>query len=257
MVGCLAVAGCSEPADAPVWVPREEAAELVARAQCAARFECECSDPGFEDPESCLQGWTLRVSDLGFVADASGLEYDGSCVARRLEVLQSLQCDATIDPGDPRQALLDCPRPCKAFVGSGDEGAPCDVFGATVKVDDCGQGLVCEEARCVPLCPPPPLIEGERCQAGIETLGRCAAMLVCEPDSGRCVPAPGLGEPCLERLCGPGAFCDRATSTEGICSAVRPPGSACLTDAECESGRCENQQCGPVQSLVCSTPQTL
>lgn len=229
---------------------------LVAAKQCDQRFECDCSDPGYDDFESCVQGWTQRVGDLDFVASMADLDYDGHCVARLLDRWQSLQCDATLEVDDPRGELVACPRPCKAFIGPAKQGEACSVYGATVKVDDCEQGLHCSQGRCIALCPAP-VVLGERCMEGIEEVGPCAEGLLCDPAQGRCIEAPAAGSPCVEHECGSEAFCDRTGGGAGVCAPKLGAGEVCLTADRCISDRCEDGSCQTTDPLVCAVPQTL
>jgi hypothetical protein len=68
--------------------------------------------------------------------------------------------------------------------------------------EPCGDGFNCADGlACAPdtTCQPPPT-EGEPCTV------LCAEYFVCEASV--CIAAPGVGQPCIDGNCGPGAECD-------------------------------------------------
>jgi hypothetical protein len=97
---------------------------------------------------------------------------------------------------------------------------------------------------------------GATCRSDCVAAADCAAGFVCK--STKCVPAPGLGQPCdASSPCGAGQFC-----TDGVCCGVascgagstcasrgragtcgKRDGEACSGEAECASGACVDGVC--------------
>ena len=239
-----------QPPEPPPFVTEDEFIATRPETTCSVAFECACPDLDWPDEETCLELVTLRTADTQMVAADAGLKYDGVCVARRRERLEAAACQTEADD------LLDaaCAEACKPYVGTVEEGDTCQRFGITVDLDDCAQGLRCDDDKtCVPLCEPTePLAEGDRCMAGIEVLGQCETDLFCDVTDGRCRVAATVGEPCNERPCAGDAVCDLGLDPR-TCVPLRDAGEACTNGDQCQSGRCEEQEqvCGAEAAIAC------
>jgi hypothetical protein len=242
------VAGCQPPAPPP-FITEADAAIAIPQATCATAFDCACPRAPWPDPATCEQALGQRTDDTAMVAAEVGLRYDGVCVARRLQRIDRLGCEAE-DVDDERAAA--CAEACKAYVGTIEAGQTCQRFGVTVDLDDCAQGLHCSDDRtCVPLCEGvEPLAEGERCMAGIEILGECDAGLFCDPADGDCRVAASLGEPCDQRPCAADGFCDLAQQPR-TCVPRANAGERCSTHDACASGLCLDDACAPIVPIAC------
>lgn len=95
--------------------------------------------------------------------------------------------------------------------------------------EDCDLAFVCSSGSCVPA---PQL--GEECIDGI----RCAPGLACDADTFLCATIPQADEPCAlgifgPRVCAPGLFC----LSTGFCSPEAPQqGEPCAADLRCGAG---------------------
>jgi len=105
-------------------------------------------------------------------------------------------------------AFADCEDPIDPKVGDGGE---------------CGEDFDCTSGLC----------SGESIdfETMVITYGVCAA-------------APGVGQPCVDRDCGQGLYCDADT----MCATPQPDGAVCTDEDECQSGGCDGNVCGPVMS---------
>ncbi len=94
-------------------------------------------------------------------------------------------------------------------------------------------GLACVGGACV-RAPG----EGEECLG--ETF--CDRGLYCDEVSERwtCVRLGGIGEPCTDVKCVPGAYCN---DLENLCMPLKALGERCLDDEECASNRCGLDAC--------------
>jgi len=95
----------------------------------------------------------------------------------------------------------------------------------------CDDGLACVRTLGVPVCVREPTIgvRGGRCGAG--AVDRCAAGLVCDGRTGRCVDSLPLGAACVlaSDTCAPGLRCYRASvvGEQGVCVASGVLGGLC------------------------------
>lgn len=166
--------------------PSTDAAERYATAACTSMLECGCVER-FESDAVCKQILTERAQLL---LD-SGFDVDDECLSDALAVISD--CSASVEE------ILD-PGACVALRGNKRRGALCSQNRSLggLRVNDCGSGLSCASATCVPdgeAGDPYPLrAPGETCKAA-------------EPVS--C----GIGE----------VYCGR----DGICHARAPLGEAC------------------------------
>jgi hypothetical protein len=122
-------------------------------------------------------------------------------------------------------------RVCQPRIATGSRcvtGGPGCLDPAAVCVADATGGGTCQR-----LLPP-----GATCSAS----GTCQFPAICE--SGRCVIAGHVGEPCLPTFgCLDGACLapdgGPGTAPDGRCAPPRPDGDACRNAAECRSGTCD------------------
>ncbi len=236
--------GCGLDPVVPV-VAEDVVPGQLAAAVCRAEHDCECPTPRWPSREMCLEIERLAGEDLAALASREGLLYDGACAARLLERYDEADCDVEVDPE------LTCAS-CRIYVGPREAGEPCDRLGITFALDTCGQGLECEAGRCVPSCDdPPPLPEGARCTAGVQTLGACEDGLYCAVESELCAPAPQAGEACPDGVCAPSAYCDRSDPEAFVCVARLSAQEPCLVGLQCLSDRCVGGECAPEAAAAC------
>lgn len=248
----VAIACGPEAPKEPTLIEPDDYAKASSDNACAALFDCGCPDVQWEGRAECREALDLRYRDEAMVAGQHGLSYDGECAADVIVRRLRLRCTDAVDETTPAEVAeaAACDRPCKAFVGAVGAGQPCARFGITVDLDDCAQGLTCNEGICVPLCDQTPLLpDGAQCMSGIEVLGACEPDAFCEPQSQRCTPAPRIGDPC-ESACVVGAWCDRAADPP-TCAGVREEGEDCPIDEACRSGRCEDMVCTRPAAFAC------
>lgn len=176
---------------------------------CAAR---KGSGEDCNDGPECQEGLICDSSyqcgaGLGTGQDCS-YGYDNQCAA-------SLYCDSMTYQCTPRKAA----------------GASCN------SALECDAGSYCDAAtdRCVARKP-----AGETCSTGTDS---CQAATICLP-RGKCAPRGDVGsecysdDQCLERLdCSP---VDRICEMQPLKLGV---GAFCLENADCESSRCEANEC--------------
>jgi hypothetical protein len=252
-LGVLAsIAGCQR--DPPIF--ERDASRAVAEHYCAELFGCKCLDPaGFASEEGCVATLSADLLDRQLEAVEAELRYDASCIDARIDAIATLGCsrDAT---------QLESCTDCFAYHGAVPQDAPCTRHG---EFSDCEQGLTCVTREgfdgapidvCVPACLRAD--EGEPCAfagPGFYALRDCDDGLVCDLDaSGRCVPLPGAGLPCVQEfLCSADAWCD-ASADPPICAALKSNGEACANDVECVSTWCDGgERCRQpiVQGVLC------
>jgi hypothetical protein len=240
------VAGCGLDPVVPV-VEEAEAGPRLAEATCRAQHDCACPSPTWPDRATCLEQETQRADDAQAIAAREGLQYDGACAAALIARYDEADCDAAA----PGVAVDTCP-PCRRYVGTGQMGEACERLAITIDLDTCGQGLRCEEARCVPACDPPPvLVLGDRCRAGIEDLGGCEPGTYCGIESDQCEAAPVAGEPCPETVCDATAVCDRSIPDAFVCVARGAEEDSCSFDAQCLSAQCVGTRCTALAATAC------
>ena len=61
---------------------------------------------------------------------------------------------------------------------------------------------------------------------------------------GVCAAAPGSGQPCVDRGCARGLYCNSDT----LCATPQPDGADCLDEDECASGGCTEGICGAIMT---------
>ena len=75
----------------------------------------------------------------------------------------------------------------------------------------------------------------------------CSGLSDTDPTvAGTCQAVPKLGEPCPERACELGTFCDPTTE---LCRPHLEAGEACLDSYDCRPLDCVNGVCAPRQFL--------
>lgn len=222
-------------------LPSDEGAEY-ATALCEALARCGCGLPsgsvaaceqehharfdesllaGYRVVRSCFESWRVRIED-----DPCGEEPQ---VAGAL--LECAQLRGTRREGEACEVLVDLPA---------------------LRVDECAEGLLCRDARCIetPQSNAVPLIhldEGEPC--GPTYVGFCFGIdgLFCDSDVGVCRQKLDPGA-----VCSAGSACDSCSdsSAQGLYSCERAdddePGS-------CQSAPARGEPCDPRASWACGT----
>jgi hypothetical protein len=157
------------------------------------------------------------------------------------------------------------------YRGTLPQGAPCtepeecaDIGGADAT---CSYDDLSTSGSCVPVVEPIRGRAGDPCSATCSS-NSCSGFgsisdpyticyvedgLVCNYSQGVCVPAPVLGESCLESYyCAGATYC---SSVSLVCEASKPDGASCESSEECAGGSCTNYVCGPrslASSELCS-----
>lgn len=247
----LGAGGCGEQS-----IPQGEAAQSVSRAYCKALFRCDCASQ-YGSETDCADDVERRIQVGLAEGDASGLSYDGACVADHEAAIGDLGCDTLYDAlrgGDDPDPQLSA---CKVFNGSAGAGESCSTL-AEIAGDNCRRGLVCAQGGC---SDPKSvgLVEGSACDPFTDV---CNGDLECLDVKGDgmpvCAALPRAGEPCSDTL----PVCQDAACDvlEGVC--VKLPGAdqsclppsfepRCNTRSLCnnDTGRCrglpvEDEPCG-------------
>lgn len=79
----------------------------------------------------------------------------------------------------------------------------------------------------------------------------CAADLVCDPASLKCLVAPAAGAACLGGRCAAGAHCVQGiASGPGTCTADKALGEACQSGYECQSSSCQAGHCADAAACI-------
>lgn len=209
----------------------------IAEVACNNLYQC-CTEGeiekflGVSEPRSELQ----CREDLTRSCERASVTLSDSLEAKRVrfESERMNAClEAIVAPDDSCGAIvseLPWRKACmeSAFVGTVALGGSCSFN------HDC-QGA--PDSYCAP---------NQKCAAkptaGFPCGGGCASDFFCS--AGTCQPRLAAGAPCLSSLqCAEELFCDTAAGPMPVCAAQLPGGSACTSDAACESGACVPGQC--------------
>lgn len=212
----------------------------IATSVCAAREPCCRSLDLAFDPVRCEArqrdscGATIDAVNQGLV------EFDGTYVDACVEELVRLTERCTVTAADIVYASFDLSAICGlAFQGTKAAGEACQIDAecahATDTVAACDDdALICVQSRVHDqggVCD----LTGNFCGPGLY----CAYDLSQMPYVGTCEPVQGLGSTCdpgdVVSPCGPGRYCDVATSS---CLPAQAFGSPCARDVECASLSC-------------------
>lgn len=208
--------------------------EMFCEAWKTAAAEIVCVEVSEEECESTLGEGSMRCLTVKESISAGRTNYDGAEAAR---------CLAETQPSDLANGWNFGFIPdCAAFSGGVGEGGDC-YPDATIGNDECATGY-CDWA--VDSCPgkcTPFQARGATCNAQLRCGGEDYCQRDCQPPcDGTCEERPGEGEPC-EIYCRSGFLC---SPTQGTCIRVKPEGSTCTLDEECEQGFCRDDVCQKV-----------
>jgi hypothetical protein len=240
-------AGCSRMTSA--WSSRSD------DRLCAAGFVCEgggCRAVGRPGPHGapCRQD---EECNSGLVCLTSQGEQSGTCgvaLTAGEHCMGSLGCATG----------LYCKSPASACAPGSDEGGSCEVgrgvipwlhspvckgnqvcVGDTTITNDRGDLSTPGTCRTPQGVGGPCVHVSNASQAAF--LSGCLLGLACDPQTSRCVAAPGVGTPCSrEGACAPDAYC-----LAGTCTALLPDGAACFSSSECQQLYCS----GSSPSHIC------
>lgn len=228
----LLAAGCGR-------VSKDDAPEAVADLVCQLRSDCDCLDQS-----ACQSRVEDAVSTMIVDAEDAGLEYDAKCMGELLTHVEEQGCHWAVEGGGKDSCL------CRPFYGEQIEGGQCqniqtvDIPGLDIQIDTCDAETLCwpphlPSGTCVPRCwvhtgKP----KGESCVT--PPFLDCAEGLACTQDV--CRPGPAVGEPCEDRGCEKGAFCD----DDFVCAQLRSQGEPCDDFRQCASDYCPNGTCQPL-----------
>lgn len=222
----------------PKAIDLDEAPDTVASLMCDLRRSCDCFDES-----ACETKIAEDVEAYTATGENIGLTYDGQCMGDLLAKVEGQGCEWAIEGGGADSCT------CKPFYGDRSEGQSCDevstngVPGLDLRLDTCDAKTVCRSAICVPRCwPHIGKPQGEACDEAPWI--QCADGLACT-DQGVCWPAPEVGEPCEDRECEKGAFCD----DDFVCAELLAQDEGCDDFRQCASDYCPNGTCQPKPGL--------
>jgi hypothetical protein len=281
MLAVVAFVSCKE--DGFGDVPADEAPSTYADVLCGQADSCGCFDALPTTGEACKSQLELQLQHLLDMGEAAGLTYDGKCIGESLDLVSALGCRTSWDEVGADLDIRECSY-CKIFHGGARVDEPCTTSQGYGLGDECAQGLICANERCVDPCAR--VGEGgdctnTSCDEGLycawdwdpETEdmsatcvraagqgedcseARCDDELECDFETTTCVPRPpppGPGEPCTG-VCAETAYCDTTDLEPGnwVCVAKKGDGEACESDQECSSWTCEEGTCLAEGPLVC------
>lgn len=186
-----------------------------AQAYCEGHFDCCLSDEEgvrYESMALCLQRTQCICASArrGSAFESGTVSYDATAGAAILETVRAAAADCA-------PASLDAIGSEGAFVGTLDEGADCSPSATDFSsLYSCAPGLECYVT-----------------DFGGETT----------PPTAECRRRRSVGEACdaIGMNCAPGLYCADGASIDdpGVCRALLPSGSACLSDYECTSDLCD------------------
>jgi hypothetical protein len=180
---------------------------IDAHCHSAVRCGCAFAVTGEDACTTALEArWKQRLSD-GLRRE---LHYDAACFAAMTERIEEYGCYWANGPTPL------CESFCAPLHGERAEGEPCAAdAGDDGLVSDCAQGLYCLDGTCTAPCVAlTGRQQGQTCAAeGGEPFDDCAPGLFCSWASGRCEPAPGLGQACSGGECADDLQCSWQTRT--------------------------------------------
>lgn len=246
----FSLTGCG-PSQVEPPPPSTAEGRKVAKALCAAREVCGCSDARFTSTAQC-------ESEIASIFDAAvqdGLVLDSACLEVGLESEIVQECPTW--PWRPEDL------PCAILRGTKEQGQPCKSYSTLqpLSVSDCNEGLFCYDGTCQAELPPiPAKLPGDLCT---KDAGCGAVDLYCGQDQ-TCHSLRTSGQSCDDYLaCGNGLYCEGlGAGTTGICAPRVETGGACNPKdwGGCESPDfpnsvywCDSQTstCAPGQPAVC------
>lgn len=242
--------GCG-PSRVELPPPATEEGRQVAKALCAVRQACGCSDARFASDEECKS----EVASIFDAAVEGGLILDSECLQAAL--------DSEIIQGCPTWPWQPEMLSCIVLQGSKGEGERCTTYSGLqpFSVSDCNEGLLCHDGKCrADFTPPAPLQSGDSCNRDV---GCGTVDLYCGRD-GRCHELRDEGDSCDDYMaCGGGLYCrGLGAAKTGTCVMRVAAGGACEpkdwgacdspdfpdTVYWCDSG---TSTCTPGQPAVC------
>ena len=252
LVVMLAVAACSQRiadgGDPTDDVLEPDAPAVLARAECAPQFECECSSTQHGDQDECVETRTAEYVEMAEAARMEGLAYDGECVASIVAWYADIGCGLQSSFTFPEPERPRCHPYALPDVASMSACTLPAAFGGTFATP-CPSGELCIDG----LCSPPWWLVGaeigERCPApeGCVYPGTCVA----DECVARIPPGGACGEDIL-------AACDHSTYCDGsTCAAKLEPGAPCEGegfDASCVNQACADGVCADVPALCVVGP---
>ncbi|MCA9687265.1 MAG: hypothetical protein KC457_34210, partial [Myxococcales bacterium] len=262
-------------------IAEDQAAHDLAVQICAGLFDCDCSDASYYDDEAaCVEARSAEIQlELDVFLD-EGWQWNNECAGELLWTWRNWAC---LGPDSARSAANFDTRRCPLFHGTLDKGEFCYFTGYG---DPCAPGLSCYDEYCVdapqlPIptgsscgngweqlpceagsyckyeyldgsntCTPYPKA-GDGCDPGSGTLcGPSSLDLICDPETAKCVGAPGEGETCELGICAPGYYCDGGL--DFTCQPRQDIGEGCGADVVCPvDASCINNECVLDPPLAC------
>lgn len=193
-----------------------------------------CADVSEEECESRLTTGAQRCESVVESIASGRTNYDGAEAARCLaEVEPSL-----LASGWEYGAVAGC----DAFSGGVANGGPCYPH-ASLDTDECADGYCVWSGESCPGTCTAYQARGEICNADLRCGAEDYCLRECElPCDGTCAERPGEGEACTI-ACKSGLLCSPSRQE---CIRVRPEGSACEANEDCEQGFCRDAVCRKV-----------
>ncbi len=251
-------------------VPEEELPATIAETVCNQQADCECPNALAVDQCKTLVESAYKKY---LTSPSPELVYDAGCAGQSVDQISDLGCGAVKDLVETTECNV-----CKIYHGDKKVGEACQDYEDSL-YDNCDQGLVCADKKCVDFCSPAgegeeclsrPCIEGYVCVLSLDSgtsscevaagLGEscentsCVTDLMCDFDTSTCVERPALGEHC-QGSCQDGSYCDASSDNvdDWVCVAPKADGEACEGDSECESLDCDHEtdKC-TTRALICT-----
>ncbi|MEM7158526.1 MAG: hypothetical protein AAF799_37145 [Myxococcota bacterium] len=231
-------------------IPLEDAEVELRAAVCDRVIECGCRDVQYANIEECHEDVDELVTEL--YANVDTLEYNPSCMGYIVQRFLDLGCSPDAD----RPTFND--PPCWLLNGDKQAGDSCNHIRQAAT--ECAPGLYCRAGICTDVAlidtPPVQAALGEPCpDRWCEGGSYCNANSICQR-------LPTVGEPCWSRECY-NARCE-SVEDEWVCVPRIAEGEQCRGHSQCATGYCPAGFCLPrpklgeecfnvcVEGLVCS-----
>lgn len=223
VIAMAALVGCDDGSQGPI--PPDQITVETSKATCKKLASC-CTDEEFADEAfdaeteaECVQIYAA-FADLVFDAviqsiDAGRIIYHADRMGACIAAMEAVSCSEFAAGGEGDVAPRGCENPFEGTVADGAE---------------CATDFDCISTWCSG-----DMVDFE----GQVTFGTCG-------------PAPGIGQPCEDFECAPGAYCD-TSGAESLCQMPKADGAECETEDECTSGGCNDDGTGV---LTCGAPTT-